>query len=148
MARAACTFCCRTGNSRTPLKGNADIIAVILAVPSASQVEEAWKPPGLLRQPGSHLEALLQPHLQRDAAMQPKEANASDTGGSGPLTASAFSSDLEVIRERMLDVCLCHVSREAASITAARSVSPLYLGEIENRTESLGQEGMKIEFRN
>lgn len=142
MARAACTFCCTTGNSRTALKGNADIFAVIVAVPSA------WKPSGLLRQPGSHLEALLQPHLQRDAAMQPNEPNASDTGGSGPLTASAFSSDLVVIRERMLDVCLCHVSREAASITAARSVSPLYLGEIENRTESLGQEGMKIEFRN
>lgn len=59
--------------------------------------------------------------------MQPKELNASDMAAPGPLTAPAFSRDLEVIREQMLDFCLRNVSRGAALITA-RFISALYLG--------------------
>lgn len=44
--------------------------------------------------------------------MQPKDANTSDIGVAGPLTASAFSSALEVIREQMLDACLWNASTD------------------------------------
>lgn len=82
------------------------------------QVWEALRPSGLLPEgPGAPAaDSLTARH--NDAAK--------DMAAAGPLTAPAFSCDLEVIREQMLDFCLRNVSRGAALITA-RFISALYL---------------------
>lgn len=86
-------------HERRPLKATVFIIPVTFQ----RYVGQVWE---AARVSLSQLEPSLQPNLQRDTTKQPKDPNTSDVGVTGPLTASAFSSEREVIREQMLDVCL------------------------------------------